>query len=677
MRAKVGCDGDLVAGVLAADAPAVSELLRRLYTAYCLQRMQGAALRSPPPARAGRAPMTAPCVRGSAPGAESRASEPGVAGAWAPHVRRAELQVLGPGGVGSGAAAPGLAPGVDHAGAEMHASLLAPGVPAWAEPGSPGSASAGLETPRTSKSELEPQAGSLGLQHSLPEADGVLETRTPVREPYAMPHVSGLGARTPQLSCSTARHPPVSGCAGFRSSLALGTRLSAEERSGAAALAAPRARQRSAEAGPMPFGTMVGDCTLRDEAGGPADTGAGLAALDAAVLKPPDMRALASTAAAQQPHERQDMVKDGSSPASSPSGVWHADARAVAPWPRCSLRASFEGSAGVPEPVTCNSPRLRSPAASWGRSPRARRALFLGPVAPVESASGAGQASWGFAGPHCSELGADVPPAASGLVPHVHRTLFRDSGVPDSGAAAGVSDEAGQASRTGAELPRCKSPGLRNLGAASTGCISRARRALFAEAAASPSRPEVYGTHDTGGSGDPGQSAASGAASKEAMPCTQGFGEAHVSARPAAVPCQRYPCEEAGLPSPEPAWSLPQAPAPAQRSSPASCTMPSDAWANGSGGNAGALCKAAEAAHALGCGLGKGAPYAMMARRQPLRTLCSTGRARLAAAAPRAHRGATSCPARGSASGAAMRACAKVCLMHMTAGLHHCQRHSK
>lgn len=45
VRAKVACDGDLVAAVMAAEPDAVQELLRRLYLAYCLQR--GSAAGSP------------------------------------------------------------------------------------------------------------------------------------------------------------------------------------------------------------------------------------------------------------------------------------------------------------------------------------------------------------------------------------------------------------------------------------------------------------------------------------------------------------------------------------------------------------------------------------------------------------------------------------------------------
>ncbi len=56
VRAKVTCNGDLVAAVLTAEPAAVQELLRRLYTAYCLQRARSHAAWPAEPAGAAGAP---------------------------------------------------------------------------------------------------------------------------------------------------------------------------------------------------------------------------------------------------------------------------------------------------------------------------------------------------------------------------------------------------------------------------------------------------------------------------------------------------------------------------------------------------------------------------------------------------------------------------------------------
>lgn len=78
VRAKVACTGDLVAAVLAAEPAAVQELLRRLYTAYCLARARGSAAWPAQPARAAGAPPGASAP--AAPDAAGRAL-PSLAGA--------------------------------------------------------------------------------------------------------------------------------------------------------------------------------------------------------------------------------------------------------------------------------------------------------------------------------------------------------------------------------------------------------------------------------------------------------------------------------------------------------------------------------------------------------------------------------------------------------------------
>jgi len=71
VRAKVACTGDLVAAVLAVEPAAVQELLRRLYTAYCLAHARGSAAWPAQPARAAGAPPGA-----SAPAAPDAAGRP-------------------------------------------------------------------------------------------------------------------------------------------------------------------------------------------------------------------------------------------------------------------------------------------------------------------------------------------------------------------------------------------------------------------------------------------------------------------------------------------------------------------------------------------------------------------------------------------------------------------------
>lgn len=565
VRAKVGCDGDLVAGVLAADPPAVRELLRRLYTAYCLQRMPGAALPPPLHAHAGAAPPAAPCTLGVLTGAQLGASEPGLAAARGPRTSDSEPQA--PGLADAGVKAPALVAGLEPAGAEMRSFPWAPGLSAPA--GLASSGSAGLAALRTLEKELEPQAGSRGLQHSLPGFDSALDTTCTARDPSAIQFEQRLAASTPQLSCSIAWQPPGSRHAG--SSLVPGTRLTREGRSAAVVLESFQRVTGNGLAASEPSSSMAAPGNmLHGEAGCSADAAPRLLALDCTAPEQPRMLACAFVTSPQPLLSHQvELLKltgDGS-PAASRSGIWRAEAGAAAPWPRCSLSAlslrnlsaSFQGSAGVPEPVACDSPRLRSPAASqgvgfstkpWAPPSRARRALFLDSVASAGADGGPGQASWGDA---CSI------------------------------------DALGQAA-----------------------------------------------------------------------PCTQGSLEAHAPACPAAAPCQRYPSGETSLLSPEPAGVLPQAPMPAQRSPLAVEATPSDAWGGRSRGSTGPLCAAAEAAHACKRGHDSSMVPAIATLRRPLRPLCGTPAACRAAPAPGAHSGATSCPERALARGAAISACAKV-----------------
>ena len=673
VRAKVGCNGDLVAGVLAADPPAVRKLLRRLYTAYCLQRVPGAALQPTLHTQAEAGPMTAPCALGSLTGAQPGASEPGLVAARAPCTSDAEPQAPGPAGVDSGLAAPALAPGVGHAGAEMLSFSWAPGLSALAELGSSGSAVMAVQRKRTTK--LQPQ----GVQHSLPGFDSALDTPFTVRDPNAIQFERRLAASTPQLSCGVPWQSLGRGRAG--NSLVPLARLAAKRRTGAVVLGSFHGVEGGAVAASEPCGSVAApDNMLRDAAGDSADAASGLMALERTAPEPPGMFACASMTAPQPLQSNQDMLLqlagDGS-PAASRSGVWRADAGAAAPWPSCSLSASFQGSAGVPEPVACDSPWLRSPAASqglgfspnpWGRSSRVRRALFSDSMASAGFAGEAGQAPWTDAcsiDQRCNVPGANVSKAASGNLPCMHGAMPAKSGLLDCGAAAGFSDEAGLASCADGGQPHCKSPGPTNLAAAAKGRTSHARRALFADVAALPSRPEGCITQKSGGPGEPKQGVALGVALGQDAPCMQGSLEALVPACPAAVPCQRYPCEEASLMSPEPAGVLPPAPMPAPRSPHALPATPNDAWGCGSSGSTGALCAAAEATHAHECGRDRSTAHVMMALRRPLRPLCGTSALCQAATARGAHSGAMSCPERGSARGAAIRACAKVWPLHM------------
>lgn len=670
MRAKVGCDGDLVAGVLAADPPAVRELLRRLYTAYCLQRVPGAARQPPLHAQAAAAPTAVPCMLDSPTGIESGAAELGLAAARVPCTSNAEPQAPRLAGVGSGLAAPALAPGVKHAIAEMHAMPWASGLSATNE------LEEGLAAPRTRKNELELQAGSQGLQPSLPGFDSALENPCTVRDPKATQSEPGLAASTPQLSCSAAWHPP--GRENARNLLVHGARLVAEGRSGSVVLASLQGVTGSAAAASEPSSSIAAPGNmLRGAAGGSADAASGRMAWDRTAPEPPGMLACASVAAAQPLRSHRDLdlqLAGRGSPAASRSGTWRAEARAAAPWLRCSPSASFQGSAGVPEPVACDSPRLRSPAGSCGRPSRARRALLPDSAASARADGEAGQASWGDAcsiGQCCDTPRANVPRAAPGQLPCTHCAMPANLGGLDCGAAAGFSDEAGLASLADAGQPHCKNPGSTDLAAAAAGCASRARCALFAHSAALQSRPEGCNVRGTGAPGKPGQSVAPGAAPGQDAPCVQGSLEADVPARPATVPCQRYPCGEASLLSPEPAGVLPQAPMPAKRSPHAVHAAPTDAWGGERSGNTGALCTAAEAAHVCKRGSDRSMAHAVVTLRRPLRPLRATSAVCQAATAPGTHSGAASCPERGSACGAAIAACAKVCPLCMSAVIQH------
>ena len=601
VRAKVGCDGDLVAGVLAADPPAVRELLRRLFTAYCLQHVPGAALPPSRHAHAGAAPTAAPCALGPMKGADLGATEPGLAAARAPCTSDAEPQFPWLAGVGSALAAPAMAPGVEHAGAEMRALPWAPGLSAPAELGRSGSA--GLTVPRKRNNKIELQ----GRQHSLPGCDSARDTPCAARDHDATPFEWRLAASTPQLSCGDPWHALGRGHAG--TSLVPGARLAAKRPSDAGVLASLQGVDGSAAAASEPSSSIAAPSDmLLGGAGGSADAAYGLEASYSTVPEPPRMLAVASAAAAQPLHSHQDMflqLAGGGSPAASRLGTWRADAGAAAPWPRCSLSASFQGSAGVPEPVACDSPRLRSPAATqglgfnlnpWGRPSRACRALFSDSVASAKSDAEPGQAPLGDA---CS-LGYcgnaprdDVLDAASGHSPCTVGALLINSGALDSGSAAGLPTKAG-------------------------------------------------------------------------LPCVQGPLEAYAPACPATAPCQRYACEEASLLSPEPAGPLPQAPMPSQRSPHAVDASPSDARGCGGSASTGALCAAAEAAHVHACGRDSSTAPAMVMLRRPLRPLCGTPAACQAAMVRGAHSGAMSCPDRGaSRSAGTIRACAKVWPLHM------------
>ena len=617
--------------------------------------------------------MAAPCALGSLTGAEPGASEPGLVAARAPCTSGAEPQAPGPAGVGLGLAAPALAPGVGHAGAAMLSLSCVPGLPALAELGSPGGAVMAVQRKRATK--RQPQ----GVQHSLPGLDSAPDAPFTVRDPNAMQPERRLAASAPQLSCGVPWQSLGRGRAG-NSPVPL-ARLAAKRRTGAAVLGSFHGVEGGAVAAPDPCGSMAApDNMLRDAASDSADAAPGLMALERTAPEPPGMSACAPVAAPRPLHSHQDALLQlaaGGSLAASHSGVWRADAGAAAPWPRCSLSASFQGSAGVPEPVACDSPRLRSPTASqglgfspspWRRSPRVRRALLSDSGASAGCAGEAGQAPWTDAcsiDQRCNVPGANVSEAASGNLPCMHGAMPAKSGLLDCGAAAGCSDEAGLASCLDGGQPHCKSPGPTNLAAAAKGRTSRARRALFTDVAALPSRPQGCITQKSGGPGEPKQGVASGVALGQDTPCMQGSLEALVPACPAAVPCQRYPCEEASLMSPEPAGVLPPAPMPAPRSPHALPAAPNDAWGCGSSGSMGALCATAEATHAHECGRDRSTAHVMMALRRPLRPLCGISALCQAATARGAHSGAMSCPERGSARSAATRACAKVAPLHM------------